>query len=314
MTTVSAILPAGHDGTLNLAGQDAETRAVWAFLARYRNDRTRLNYKHDIDQFARWVRYDADLPSLLHVTRMHAELYLRHLQRAGYAEATVCRRFGTIRMFYKYAVIDDVIVKDPTVAVESPKIDHDAQRRTWLTTLQFSKLLNYSRGNPRSHAMVCALGMMGMRIAEMCSLDVTDVQRLIGAANVTFVGKGGRTFTLDLPLEVLTAFDRISAGRTTGPLFLTRDTGTRWLPADVRRHLATLVRQAGLGDVDITPHGLRRTAARTLAERGVELGAIQEFLRHKDPRVTKLCYIGPDSGAGSLARQLLAGVYSNTAR
>lgn len=314
MIEPSAIIPVSAHGALNLAGQDAETQAVWAFLARYQNDKTRRNYQLDIDQFARWCRYQADLPSMLAVTRMHAELYVRHLQRSSLAEATVNRRFGTVRMFYKYCCIDEVLQKDPTLAVEMPKIDHDAQRRTWLTTLQYAQLLNYSRGKPRSHAMVVAMGMLGLRIAEMCSLDVTDVKRLIGQANITFVGKGGRTFTIDLPLEVLTAFDKLSAGRESGPLFLVRGTNTRWTPSDARRHLATLVRQCGLGHVDITPHGLRRTAAKTLAERGVELGAIQEFLRHRDPRVTKLCYVGSDSGAGSLARQTLASVYANTAR
>lgn len=314
MTHAIQLLQPGPSGSLNLNGLDDETMAVHGFLARYQNDKTRMNYRMDINQYAHWVRREAQLPHMLAVQRLHAELYLRYLQRSPLAQSTVARRFGTVRMFYKYAVIDELIAKDPTIHIVAPKIDHDAQRRTWLTTLQYSQLLNHSRTNPRSHAMVVAMGMLGLRVAEMCSLNVTDVHRLIGLANISFIGKGGSTYTVDLPLEVLTAFDRLAAGRTSGPLFLTLDGARRWTPADCRRHLATLIKHAGLAGVDITPHGLRRTAARTLAERGVELGAIQEFLRHKDPRVTKLCYIGQDSGAASLARQTLAGVYSNTAR
>lgn len=312
-TTVD-IVPAGQPGFVSLHGADAETTAVWAFLARYRNDRTRNDYKMDLEQYARWCRTDAGLPHMLAAQRMHAELYVSHLQRKRLADATVARRVSTVRSFYKYCVIDEVIDKDPTIHLSTPKVDHDMQRRTWLTTLQFARLLQYSRQDPRSHAMVVSLGMLGLRVAEMCSLDVTDVRRLIGSAQITFIGKGGKQATIDLPLEVLTAYDTYAEGRDVGPLFLTRDWQRRWTPADVRRHLRTLMDRSGMPDIDITPHGLRRTAARTLQERGVELGAIQQFLRHKDPRTTSNCYIGDDSGAASLARQTLAVVYGNTAR
>lgn len=314
MTHAIYELEAAPSGTPILHGLDKETLAVHSLLARYANPTTRASYKADLEKFARWCRDEAGLPHMLACERIHAELYLRSLQRAGYAQATVCSRFGVVRVFFKYATIDDLIAKDPTVHITVPPIDRDAQRRTWLTTLQFGQLLNYSRSNPRSHAMVVAMGMLGLRIAEMCSLDVTDVKRLIGAANITFIGKGGRKYTIDLPLEVLTAFDRPAAGRDSGPLFLTANGQHRWSQVDVRRHLKVLVKNAGLGHVQITPHGLRRTAARTLSERGVELGAIQEFLRHRDPRVTKQSYIGADSGASSLARQTLASVFSNVAR
>lgn len=303
------ILPAGTYGSLDIHGTDLETQAVVGFLSRYANPGTRANYELDLKQFRAFItRPPCNRLTLLTVNRTDVNLYLLDMQRRGLAEATVARRTGTLRTFYKYAVIDELIEKDPTVHVEIPPVDHDKQRRTWLTTLQFAQLLHHARRNTRDHAMVVSMGMLGLRIGEMCSLQVTDVHRLIGAAEIRFVGKGSKAATMDLPLEALHAYDVYAAGRTDGALFLTWD-GNPWRQNDARRRLEVLVRHAGLVGVDITPHGLRRTAARTLQERGIELGAIQQFLRHASPTTTAQCYIGRGGGAASLARATLASIY-----
>lgn len=314
---VTEILPAGNStGVPILDGIDDETRAVWGFLARYNNRHTRENYRHDIEQFARWCHGDVGLPTMLHATRLHAEMYLRHIQAAGYSQATVQRKFGTVKQFYRYAVIDELIAKDPTVHIDRPPVDHNRQRRTRLTTLQYGQLLNHvrARGPANEYAMITSMGMMGLRIAEMCSLNVESILRQVGQANLRFIGKGNKQFVIDIPLEVLSAFDGIAGDRAEGPLFVTPSSGNRWTPSVARFHFRRVVVAAGLGHVDLTPHGLRRTGAGTLSERGTDLGGIQEWCRHADPRVTKQCYIGEDSGAGRLARQTLATVYSNVAR
>jgi integrase len=63
-------------------------------------------------------------------------------------------------------------------------------------------------------------------------------------------------------------------------------------------------------DYRVTPHGLRRTHAKTAAEQGQDLLGIAESLRHADSRTTRVSYIGLDSGRGELTRQRVSSVYA----
>lgn len=304
MLDATEIVPRGQEGTLGIHGMDAEQRAVLAFLARH-TGKTVDNYKADLKVFHEFCR-SHNLPSMLRADSTFCQLYVRWLENRGLAPATINRRIGTLRGFYKQAMRDDAITKDPTLDLAVPRIDHEAQYRTVLTTLEFASLLKTARQDPRSHAMVAALGLLGLRVAEMCSLNVEDVHRSIGEVYITFIGKGHKAARIGLPFAVLHAFEEYLGDRTEGPLFLTVK-GDRWTPTDVRRALKTLARRAGI-EHHITPHGLRRTLATVLQERGVELGAIQQTLRHKDPRTTSQSYLMGGVAVADIARQQAAAV------
>lgn len=308
-TTTSVPVIRTENTTLGIHGMDNEQRAVLGFLARY-SAKTRANYEMDLRQFHAWLR-TVQVPHMLAADRTHVQMYVRHMEQRRLAPATINRRIGTVRGLFKYAVIDDLVAKDPTLDIATPKIDQAAQYRTWLTTLEFAQLLKEARKDPRSHAMAAAMGLLGLRVSEMCSLDIADVHRDVGEVYITFTGKGSKHAKIALPMEVMQAFNTYIGDRTSGPLFLTMQ-GGRWTPADVRRALTTLARHAGI-EHTITPHGLRRTLARLLQERGVELGAIQQTMRHADSRVTTACYILDGGGVADIARQTAAAVVSSMA-
>lgn len=293
---------------VEVANLDPETRALVGFLSRYRG-RTRASYEMDLRQWHAWT-HSHDL-TMLDVQRFHLELYVRTLQERGLAEATVARRFGTVRGFLHYAYVDDLILKDPTVHVSAPRVDHKKQRRTWFTTLDFSAVLKQAMKDPLDYAVITLMGFVGLRVNELCQLNVTDLHRQIGQVQIHFVGKGGNFYKLNLPLAVVQAIDRYLDGRTEGPLFL-NSYGNRMTRAGVQR-IMERCRIAADIDYKVTPHGLRRTLARTLQERGVELGAIQQVLRHADPRVTTSCYIGDGGGVADVARVMATEIYTSMA-
>jgi site-specific recombinase XerD len=109
--------------------------AVAGFLARYRQP-TRSAYSRDLLCF--WQRCaDHQLPPLA-VRRPHLELYLRDLEARGYAPATVSRRLSTVAGMFRYAVIDELVTADPTMAVTRPRVPWEGQHRTVLHPLEFS--------------------------------------------------------------------------------------------------------------------------------------------------------------------------------
>lgn len=293
---------------VEVSNLDPDSRALLGFLSRYRG-RTRENYELDLRQWWAWTsRHNL---TMLGVERFHLELFIRHLQERGLAESTVARRFGTVKGYLHYAYVDELISRDPTAHVQAPKIDHKKQRRTWFTTLDFAGVMKQAMKDPRDHAVITMLGFIGLRVNELCQLDVSSLHRQVGQVQLHFVGKGGNFYVINLPLAVVQAVDRYLDGRTEGPLFLNRY-DNRMARRNVQAIIDRCSRAAGV-DYHVTPHGLRRTLARTLQERGVELGAIQQVLRHADPRVTTMCYIGDGGGVADVARGMATAIYTSMA-
>lgn len=156
------------------ASTDPLRLAVAGFLARY-TGRTLATYRIHLDLWLRWC--DAAGVHPLEVRRPHVEIWLRHLEQDGLASATRSLKYGVVHLFYRYAVVDELIAKDPTEHVDRPKVKQGEQRRTWLPTLDSVALLQAAmKTGPREHLFVVLLGQMALRVGEMCSLDVESVR------------------------------------------------------------------------------------------------------------------------------------------
>ena len=261
---------------------DMTRLSVTSFLARYREP-TLTAYTQDLKAYLGWCQtYDRDV---LRVTRGELELYVRYLESRGYAAATVARRFGTVATFYRYAVIDGVIPNDPATAVTRPKVTWEGQKRTVLHPLEFAALLAATRvSGPNDHALVCLLGMLGLRVSEACATDITDLRYEAGYELLHVLGKGAKPADIPLPIPVLRAVREAVAGRIAGPILRT-STGRRMDRAGASRALARVARAAGISH-SISPHGLRRTFCTTGLVAGISIRDMQYAMRHADPRTT----------------------------
>ena len=108
---------------------DPSSLAAAGFLARYREP-TVGAYRNDLRCYWAWCDQHELQP--LQAGRGHLELYLRDLQAKGYAAATISRRLSTVAGLFRYAVLDELVSKNPTLAVTRPKVQWEGQRRTVL--------------------------------------------------------------------------------------------------------------------------------------------------------------------------------------
>lgn len=224
----------------------------------------------------------ATRPDLLRITRGELELYVRSLEGRRYATATIARRFGTVATFYKCAVIDGVIRANPADAVSRPRVAWEGKKRTVLHPLEFAALLSAARtSSPNDHALVCLLGMLGLRVSEACAADMADIRYDAGYELLHVLGKGAKPADIPLPIPVLRAAHEAIAGRTSGPILRTR-TGRRMDRAGASRALTRGARAAGISH-QISPHGLRRTFCTTGLVAGIALRDMQYAMRHADP-------------------------------
>ncbi len=102
---------------------DLSAFAVAGFLARYREP-TVSDYRRDLRSFWQWCA-EHDL-RLLEARRPHIELYLRDQERSGYAAATISRPLSVLAGFFRYAVIDELVPVNPTLAVTRPQVRWEA--------------------------------------------------------------------------------------------------------------------------------------------------------------------------------------------
>ena len=219
-------------------------------------------------------------------------------QTLGKARTTMSRRATAVRVFTAWAHRTGLSQSDPGALLGSPKAHRTlppALRQDEVRALLEAAAAQADDGSPvgtRDVAILELLYATGIRVGELCGLDLDDVDRERRVVRVLGKGRKERTVPFGTPAE--RARDRwLAVGRPTlavdgsGPaLFL----GARGGRID-QRAVRTLV-HARLTDVpgapDLGPHGLRHTAATHLLEGGADLRTVQELLGHASLATTQI--------------------------
>lgn len=217
---------------------------------------------------------------------------------AGSARTTLARRTSAVKMFTAWAVRRGLIATDPAARLQVPKA-----RRELPAVLREDQALDAmaaaksgaQEGDPmalRDLLIVELLYATGIRVSELCGLDIDDVDMPRRLLRVLGKGNKERTVPFGLPAqEALTVWlDRGRPALATpdsGPALLLGARGRRLDPRQAR----TVVHQtvaAVDGAPDIGPHGLRHSAATHLLEGGADLRVVQELLGHSNLATTQL--------------------------
>jgi integrase/recombinase XerD len=252
-------------------------------------------YKRDlmkIDAFARKRKL-----SLEAISRDDLVDFLAGLYRQKLESRTVARQLVTLRNFFRFAQIQELISADPSINLESPKI-----RRTlpgYLRLEEVERLLEQpDEKTPlglRDRAMLEVLYSTGLRVSELINLGVSDLDAKVGC--VRCIGKGDKERIVPVGRKAIVMVEKYlrearpplcgkgkSAGRPT--LFVNRR-GTALSRVGVWKILSAYGRRAGMR-VAIKPHMLRHSFATHLLERGADLRSVQLMLGHADISTTQI--------------------------
>ena len=280
MTNFSQLLPAGEPAF----GADPLRLAVAAYLARF-TGLSRTHAESDLRVYLVWCAERRVDP--LAAGRPQVELYIRWMQEVRrFKPSTVGRRMSVVVGFYRTCVIDGVLARSPADYVRRPPVPPESPT-LGLTHLQLEALLTAARdsANPFDFALVCLLGLLGLRIFEACGANIQDLGEEHGHRVLKVRGKGGKTVLVPLPPAVARAIDRATAERTSGPLLLNRN-GVRMDQHAATRRLAALAAASRMRMPRMHPHMLRHTFVTTMLDAGVDLRDVQIAARHADPRTT----------------------------
>ncbi|MGN7225149.1 tyrosine recombinase XerC [Dietzia maris] len=270
---------------------------------RSRSEATVRSYRSDVRGLLAHLARDTDGPSTAADLRGALTLpalrgWLAAQVGAGAARSTVARRVAAARSFSGWAARTGLVPTDVAARLEAPRarrhlpevLDLDQAAETIRTTE-----LGAAEGDPialRDRLVVELLYSCGIRVAELCGLDVDDVDTERRLLRV--VGKGDRERAVpygppaDRALRAWLDGGRPALATTrSGPCLLLGARGGRLDPRAARR-IVNEVTAATPGAPRVSPHALRHSSATHLLEGGADLRHVQELLGHSTPATTQI--------------------------
>lgn len=260
---------------------------------------TLQSYKRDIKQFKEYI--EGKKTNYNKATEDTIREYIEHLQDVGKKPSTISRCIASIRSFYQYELKNKKVKKDPTLNIQSPKIEKKAP--STLTSKEVALLLeqpkNFDLKGIRDKAMLEFAYATGMRVTEIISLDITDVNLEEGYVSCK-TGKKQRNIPLGkMSLKALKEYvenarEILIKDNDVKALFVNIN-GRRLTRQGFWKIIKYYKEQAHITK-DITPHVLRHSFATHLLQNGADLKSIQIMLGHSDISSTQVYMQFQDEG------------------
>jgi site-specific recombinase XerD len=271
-------------------------------LERHLSSHTAHAYRADVSSLARFLERGGS--GLLEASYPALRRWLASLGTLGYARSSVARKAAAVRTFYGWAARRGLVAKDPAMLLARPT--PESRLPSVLRPSEASRLAEAARTpDPiglRDRAAIELLYGSGLRVSELCGLDVHDVD--LEARRVRVMGKGGKERVLPLgDFAAEAVHDYLERGRpglipgrsdgsTARPApgdheaFFFNRRRRRLSPRDARALLDRYVRTA-LAGRKVSPHTLRHSFATHLLEGGADIRAVQDLLGHASLATTQ---------------------------
>jgi integrase/recombinase XerC len=236
---------------------------------------------------------------LADVDRRALRSWLARQQSLGHARATTQRRVAAARVFFAWAQQTGLVDTNPATGLRSPSLTRSLPptlaQADAAAMLAEALAAVADGGGPvaaRDVAMLELLYATGMRVSELCGLDLGDLddERQV----VRVFGKGAKERTVPVGRPAWRALDtwiqtgRVAlATRESGDAVFVGERGARINPRVVRRIVHRALRVVD-GAPDLGPHGLRHAMATHLLEGGADLRSVQEMLGHASLATTQI--------------------------
>jgi integrase/recombinase XerC len=295
------VLESGHVAETELPPQfEALLAGYLRHLRGQRNlaQHTVRAYNADLlNLFTHLDRLGIDSVNMVDLRALRSWLAKQHT--LGHARTTLQRRAAAARVFFAWAHENGHVTIDPAVNLRSPKttrmLPPTLERATASQMLDEAVATARETGGPvaaRDVAVLEVLYSTGIRVSELCGLDLNDLDRERRVIRV--FGKGSKERTVPLGAPALRAVDgwlgKARSQLTTdqsGQAMFIGERGKRIDPRVVRRIVHRSLKITP-GAPDLGPHGIRHAMATHLLEGGADLRSVQEILGHASLATTQI--------------------------
>jgi integrase/recombinase XerC len=295
---------------------DSAAKQFLIYLRAVRNasPHTIRSYDNDLGQFLKFLSPpDAAMPPPQDVTHLMIREFMAHLHDLKLQKSSIARKLAAIRSFFKFAVREGLVARNPARMVATPKLPKRIPAvlsaedlNAFLDNIVAGPARGAGRGRrssasdgsrlmvKRDRAILEMLYASGLRVSELTGLNLGDVDRkelmlrVRGKGNkeriVPYGGKAEEALEAYEPVrqEIL----RKAAGRGDRQAVFLNHLGTRLTQRSVARLVKKYARLANV-NWDLHPHSLRHAFATHLLADGADLRAIQELLGHSSLSTTQ---------------------------
>jgi integrase/recombinase XerD len=263
------------------------------------SDNTIAAYRNDLGQFLTFIEEDEESQpsSWADVHSAQIEAYLRFMKNKAqpYASSTIARKVAAIKSFFNYLANQQIVSENPSLDIDSPKVKKRLPQT--LTLEEVDRLLaapttGHTPKHLRDQALLAVLYSTGMRVSEVVSLQLSDVD----FADEMLFSPGKEDDSRDIPLEKTTAVLLKQYLAESRPL-LAKSSAERSLFLNHRGEKLTrqglwLIIKGYAKQVDleseVTPHTLRHSFASHRLTKGSDLEEIQRLLGHANISTTQI--------------------------
>ena len=248
------------------------------------------HYQTELEKFSGYC----DKNSLNHwkdLNIFHVRQYIASEHRRGLKSSSLQRSLSALRSFFKYLQREGIVENNPVTGISAPKSEKKLPHT--LDVDQINKLLDINNNDPlavRDQTIMELMYSSGLRLSELVSLDINDVDLGDGTARIT--GKGNKTRIVPVGNQACKAVRKWLKQRPdlTGhyekALFVGK-TGKRLSQRAIQKRVRDWAVKQGI-DGNVHPHMLRHSFASHMLESSGDLRAVQEMLGHADISTTQI--------------------------
>jgi len=243
-------------------------------------------YRDDLNQFFSYIsRNRVDWSVLSHFDRTDIQGFLSYLAALKTTGVTRRRKLAALRHFFRFLKENEWLAVNIAETVRPPK--REEKEPAVLQKNEYKALLFVAQENTRDYAIIMLFLQAGLRVSELVSLTIDDVDLENGLLTVS-QGKGRKDRNIPLETQAIDALKKYKAVRT-GDLecvsFFVSRNGSSLDVRSVRYLVAKYMKKAGIRK-KASVHTLRHTYGTHKVDRGMDVESLRELMGHKRKETT----------------------------
>ena len=255
------------------------------------SENTAVSYERDLKKLSRYFA-DHGIQNVEQVTHTGLNSYILFLEKQGRKPSTISRNIASLKAFFQYLHKDGYVKQNAAEELKAPKVEKKAP--AILSEEDTMRLLEQAKGDSpkelRDRAMLELLYATGIRVSELISLELTDINLQMeyitcrdgGKERIIPFGTVARQ-----ALEQYLKEGRSALSKEDGRYLFTNCSGQAMSRQGFFKLIKSYGKKAGITG-ELTPHTLRHSFAVHLVSNGADIRSVQEMLGHSDISTTQM--------------------------
>ncbi|RYY23738.1 MAG: site-specific tyrosine recombinase XerD [Chitinophagaceae bacterium] len=252
-------------------------------------------YLHDLDKLTTFLEINGTSLQPENISFADLQGFVKWIAQLGMTPSSQSRIISGIRAFFKYCVTEQIVQKDPSVLLETPRL-----KRALPDVLSYEEIeriinaidLSKPEGG-RNKAILETMYSSGLRVSEVVNLRLSGLYLDVGFIRV--IGKGDKERLVPIGESAIKYINlyrtsirvHMPVKPTAEDILFVNRRGAKLTRVMIFLMLKDLVKKAGISK-NISPHTFRHSFATHLVEGGADLRAVQEMLGHESITTTEI--------------------------